>query len=536
MAQSYSELLTLTPEELNRLIGEYYVRTHNGEEILQGESQINFILNWLASDYTEFPVLDSAEQVYQAIQQGRPFDPESASQTEVLDMLLGGRVLVNSNVLEDFGYYPIQTSFGRDAWELFQGYLNSNNRKEYFEGITGAPASDFLNETERLFYLTRGYGRPNKYISKTDLNGRQFIQNSAPTALVVLSDLLGVCPTLQDPNTVLEGLSSIDLRTIDSYYHGLMERINECLGSKRLCQGIGRPLSMGVCDPQSCPEGRQFYSLNNCDMPSLMCFRDLLNSIGALNTVEYDPTHNVFISNLSQAGLYRDVVLDKNWSMDEVQGLPDVCVESTLKRLPDQELLKIKADGMTLLDEISLDDLNSRLRENLLKEAGRFLTKPRFLIDGQQVKYGRLVDEVMDEYPLTDLLRSIRDHGALIDPQGHALTLEEAEALPENDVVSDVLYRTRAAQINNLQYLSGLLPSERDGIFQLFNSFLADGLTVDELGQALEELPVGSPLILWDQRLDYIPVAMNFQEYFKDWSPDYRDLIESTADYYRRSV
>jgi len=537
MASFYTELSSSSSEEVASLIDGYWVRRHNGEEIQPGDDPLAFILEWLQPDYPESPIYDTTEGALQAVQQGLPFDPNSASQTDVLEVLLGDTLNVNADVIEDLGRYPMRNAWNAKSWDLYQGFLHSDNRREYFERITGASAADFLNDTERLFYLTRGYGRPNKYISGTDLLYRQFIQNSSPTALIVLSDLLGVCPGLQDPAAVLEGLSSVNLHSIDKYHYHLMDRVNKCL-KMSICTAVGTPQSQSFCPGDTCSP-RQFYGLENCDLNSVNCYKDLLRSTGAIDTVEYDPSTNVLVSNLSQADLYRNVVLDKKWSIDEVRNLPDAYVEGVLKLLPDQELLKITADGVALVDTIDLDSLEQRLRENLLNSAVAFLIESRFIFVGDQVRYGRLVDDLLDEYPAADVLETIREHKALLDPDGHPLTTDEAEILlqshPDDDL-QEAIYETQAQEINNIQYLNGLLPSERDALFKIFNTASEDGVEIEALGKIVSEFPQAGPLILWGKRRNWIPVAMTLEEYFRDWSPDWRQLIETTADYYRRTL
>lgn len=526
MASAYNELVSSSPEELRRLINHYRV------PLIEGSSPLQSILIWLQPVSQEFPALSKTQEILQAIQEGRPFDPSVASETDLLDVLFGDKIRVNVEIVEDFANFPIQTAWGHPPWDLLQGYLNSGDREEYFESVTNASSKDFLNETERIFYLTRGYGRPNKEVSSTDMQRREQIARSSPTALIVLSDLLGVCPGLQDPTLILEQLSSADLSSIDKYYYRLMDSVTKCTGSKILCENSGATQSAATC-PGQCSDIRQFYGLSNCDPVSLQCFQEVLRSVGALDTVEWDPTHNVFVSNLSQAGLYRDVVLDKKWSLNDVRNLPDPYVTSVLRRLPDSELLRIQNHGMKFADTLQLDRLQSRLRENLLNAAAAFLTHPRFFFNDGEVRWGRLVDDELDQYPLEELIENVKETGALIDSRGHSMTVEEAESLAD-DRLSDAVYKTRALQINNLEYIAGLLPSERQIIADIFESQLREGVRMDRLQEIfpVQALPLG----LWSRRGRWVPVGMTFEEYFRLHTPNYRQLVEDSLEYYRQSL
>ena len=100
----------------------------------------------------------------------------------------------------------------------------AENQPEYFEQMTGQPWNKFLNESERLFFLTRGYGRPNRYISQRDLFRRQLYLTAQPTALIPLMDLFGVCAGNQNPSVILERLLGIDLSSIDRYHENAVQQ------------------------------------------------------------------------------------------------------------------------------------------------------------------------------------------------------------------------------------------------------------------------------------------------------------------------
>lgn len=543
MAAVIRELESASPEVLWTLIDAYHVRAHDGQSI-RNEKPLDFILTWLKPD-SRAPVIDDP---LLAIQTGRRFNPETSRAQETVDEIVNERVPISAAMTSDFANWPMQPFWPVDSpnkydpWELLQGYLRTADRASYFFELTGEPASNFLNETERIFYLTRGYGRPNKYISPTDLRLREIFMSAAPTALIALSDLLGICPTLQDPEYILAQLSDLDLRSIDTFHRVTVQRLTECLEQARLCPETSSPLGSyrspgsfdDVCTLGSC--SRSTTGLEDCNPDRLRCFTSFLNSIGVLPIFEYDPSLNVFVSNLSQLGSYREVIPDKKWSYDEVKNMPDSYVTGIISLLPDQELLRIEVPSRgRFADTVSTARLSDRLRDNLVDGASRFLTqKQYFLLPDNRIGYGRRVDDELEEMSRDELEASILKYEALIDPYEHAMSPEMAEALlgsNSNEKIRQIIYKTRALAVENEGFMNELTPQQRGTLIGGFERLVRTGID----SEALEELvrsqgPFALKLLL--RAADGSPVAVQFEDYFRNWSPTLREIIKKTLQYY----
>ena len=470
----------------------YYVKTHDGQTFDQvlvnspgqsptEETYRNFILLWLTPDLV--PVLEN--DPIGAIRQGLSFNLNVVASQNILEQIFG-RLTISSVVLEDFAKYPMRNSFGYDPWELLQGYIRAPDPDAYFLSITGEYPENFLNRTEQLFYLTRGYGRPNPRISEKDLFLRKFYQEAAPTALIALSDLMGVCPTRQDPDLIRENLSGYELDAIDKFHYSFVEKITQCLGqTERLCE------AESVCQP-----GRECVSiatvnLDTCSPDKVNCFRKFLEAHGILPIFEYDPHFNVFVSNISQLDLYKRVIPEKVWNPNEVKRMTPLYVETILSALSDTQLIKI-------VPNIELKGL----RQTLISKAMSFLLTPKWRLDGPKVIYGREIDE-KQKYLYTDMLKSFRDNQALIDPLGNVLDYSSAAAF-QDPQINQWIYRTQAHEIETRTRVARIPRGQKE---------------LDE------------NLILWD-RWSYpdrwIPVARRLSD-----KPVPENLLEPTIEYYQ---
>ena len=392
------ELRKLPLSDLLQLFRIYSVKSHDGKSYREGQNPYTFIKAWLAPDPDMY-----RGDVVQLIREGKRFDLMTAQTNGIFE----NRIVV----LEDFSKYPIRNAFGYDPWDLLQSFISTTDKDRYFAEITGASPENFLNNTERLFYLTRGYGRPNVYMSMHEAELRAMYQNASPTALLALSDILNVCPSQQDPDVVRERLSDIDLRSIDLYHVTAVQEITNSLP-------------------------------------------DFLKSRGILSDTVYNPITDSYISNITELEKYRNVDPNKTWSITEVQNLPNIFVSMYLESLPDQALLAIGAPRPA-----------ETLRSNLLTSAYTYLTSREYQRVGGKITAGRKVDSVRDEFSEPEFLQSIKDHRALIDPSGKVLTPNSAQKLfPELPEIS----ATQEAVLENQDILSRLSPGQRK---QLRNAF-----------------------------------------------------------------
>jgi hypothetical protein len=437
-----SELRNLSTVELINLLDIYYVRDNQGRSFIEGDIFV-FIDLWLKSDHPERIAFDN--------------------------------------------YNPL---------DLLIGYEKSENSREYFRYITGEDPQNFLNDTERKFYLTHGYGRPNKYISPRDYNLRIFYSNVSPTALVSLSDIFGICPTRQDPNIILDAMSDFNLKSIDHFHRDAVKKITDCLGEGSVCDTTyGNNLNDFSITGRIIPQ--------QCDESKTLCFKRFLKSIGMLATFEYDPTHNVFISNLSQLNLYRMVIPDKVWNLEEVKDLPDIIVESIVRTLPDDQLNLIMGNDQ------------NQLRSHLLTNTIKHLIQPRYDIEDNSITYGRFVDDSKKIMGFEDFIQSVIKHRALIDPFDNPFDVETAETLNQtlhSDVLRQIINKTKARTIENKDIVN-----------------ILSNIDIDSL-----EGPV-KKLNLWSKRdiSGWFLVAINFDEYFQLWNPLFPDMIEDTFKYYK---
>lgn len=539
MAAVIRELESVSPETLRTLIDAYRVRTHDGRSI-SNENPLEFILNWLNPD-SRAPITDDP---LLAIQTGRRFDPKTSLAQETIDGIIGERIPVSAAIVSDFANWPMQAFWPvgdttkYDPWQLLQGYLRTADRASYFIELTGESPNSFLNETEKIFYLTRGYGRPNKYISPTDLQLRQTFMSAAPTALIVLSDLLGICPTLQDPEYILAQLSDFDLRSIDTFHRTTMIRLTECLDQARLCpappsiplDSYRSPGSFDVvCTLNSC--SRSTTGLEGCNPDRVRCFTNLLNSIGILPIFEYDPSLNVFVSNLSRLGSYREVIPDKKWSLDEVRNMPDSYVNGVVSLLPDRELLRIEVPSRgRFIDTIDLTRLSDRLRDNLVDNAVQFLTlKQYFLLPNNRIGYGRRIDDQLEEMSQDELETSILTYEALIDPYEHAISPGTAEILLDSTKFQKIIHKTRALAVENSGFINQLTPQQRGNLIGGFERLLRTDIDPEFLEELVRSQgPFAMKLLLWSGSA----VGLQFEDYFTNWSPGLREIIKQTLQYY----
>lgn len=536
MAAHIRELENATPDQLEEVIREYYIPR-------VGESTpIDSILQWLSPDSIDF-----GEDPLTSIKEGLRF---SGWTDDLFSLIFDQKIPAASVIISDFAEHPMKEAWGYHPWDLLNGYILAPDRERYFQEITGVPSDKFMNQTERIFYLTRGYGRPNKYVSPADLALRRIYMGASPTALIALSDILGICPTQQDPQVVLEVLSEVDLRTIDKFHQTTVQKITQCLGSSRLCRS-GELILTAPLGSDKNPDCLSVFSgsarkdttqrltctkcvtrsvgLKDCNPEVLACFEQFLRSIGALTTIQYDPETNSFISGISQLGLYQDVIPEKRWSYDEVKEMPNIYIRSILRKLPDIELLR----ASTPYGEQNLKLENSLiLRETLLENTYRFLTDKRyFALPNGKICFGRAVDPKLQEMTLDQLRESILEKGALINPYGNPISPEFVEMRFQDPEVKRIISRTRALEFDNQEYLTELSQEQKNK----FRDEISRGVPLDEILEL--NPPEFKRLILWtDQNGRWVPLSMDLDEYLKNWRPLFSEILKQTLKYYIQTL
>jgi hypothetical protein len=533
-----SELYNYSVESLLQLLNNYYVRSHQGK-IYSGDNTQNSILAFISSWLTPEPLeQENITDPMIAIRQLITFSVDSAINKDIIDRISEEKIPLASSALDDFAHYPMRVTFNNyDPWDLLRGYIQTEDKNKYFRQITGENPSNFLNHTERIFYLTRGYGRPNKYLSNTDNILRHFYMNAAPTGLIALSDLLGICPTRQNPDVIREKLSDIDLKSIDRYHQGAVEKITNCLGQELVCN-VPQTSSLLTFPLRSGTNVDDFSITNEivpqqCDQSKVACFEKFLNSIGISPIFEFDPFSNVFTSNISQMNLYRTVQPSKIWNFEEVRNLPDIVVASVIQSLPDNQLINISTpQGLRYVDTIDFSRPINRLRSRLTAGAINFLTQPQYYVNGNNIFCGRLVDD-LKSMTVDDFIKSISKYGALIDPYYNVIDINSAEKLNktlQNEILRQVILKTRALTIRNADLVDALSQEQKDDLIKPFKGFSEHGVNIDDLNMLL----TGSAreLILWSNKNEWSSVAIKFNDYFLLWSPTLSDVIKDTLDYY----
>lgn len=520
-----SKLRNLSSGQLLQLLDDYYVRLHDGT-MYSGNGDLStvvlFILKWLEPEYSNVQGTP-----YDLIRQQKPFRLSLDAGKNTLDLIFGDKIAVSNAVLEDFGKYPIRVAFNNyDPWDLLMGYIESNDRSNYFVQITGENPANFLNNTERIFYLTRGYGRPNKHISPIDHSLRTVYMNAAPTALVALADIFKICPTRQDPNVIREELSGVNLNSIDAYHRNAVQRITQCLGTGNICQSSGQPFTVneGNFDDESRSIGRD----PNCNPGKAQCFKSFLESLGILSIFEYDPFYDVFKSNISQLNLYRDVRPNNIWNYEDVVNMPTELIGSYIMQLSDSQLLSIETpQGFRYADLVDLSIPINRLRSRLVAGAIHFLTSANYFVLDDNIYYGRLIDSRPEIMTREQLIDNIKKYKALIDPRYRVISISQAEHLNsilEDEVLHSAILKTKHAVEENLDIVNSLTSGQK-AHFKV--SFSEEEIDIDTLENLIPDQLRG--LILWSNGT---PLAITFKDYFEYWAPTLIDIILDTLKYY----
>lgn len=504
------ELLESPPELLLALIESYYVKLHDGSPLHDTnnlETIYKFILDWTEPD--QVPIQKS--NYIGAIKTGNRFALESPDHIQKLTQELFGSFQedFSDNVIDDLSKYPMRKFFNEDPWVLFQGWLQSNDRDSYFQEVTSENPDNFLNSTEKLFYLTHGYGRPNKYISGSDLSLRNFIKSAEPSSLIVLMDILNICPARQIPSLILEKLSEIDLKSIDPFHQNILKNVSECMKG-------------AICTNQGCSPDK------------VKCLQSSLRELGILDTVEYNPSVRVYMTNLSQLKQYEKVIPNKKWDLEQIKDLSNESVSSHLLELPDSELLEIQSmNGEMLINRLDLSQLKNRFRSRLVAEAKNFLLEPKYFVDNGKLVYGRFIDSTLPEVKIESLEESVLNFKALIDPNDRPIdpsVVQELNALIRSPVLEDEIIKTKTKILQNSEMVTRFKGNE-DLISKIQDYLKENGKgSWNSFDEVFGDFDGFGDLILYTG--DSVPVAMSIENYLKFWSPRLGDILIKTLEHY----
>lgn len=94
---------------------------------------------------------------------------------------------------------------------------------KYFQSTTTKLYNEFLNHTERLFYIIHGYGRPYPEINYSEYRVRNILLQATPTALLVLTHYYQCAPC---PTVIGECLSRESCLNIPEYELHLIEELS----------------------------------------------------------------------------------------------------------------------------------------------------------------------------------------------------------------------------------------------------------------------------------------------------------------------
>jgi hypothetical protein len=150
MALKFIQQLSLLPQDTLRLLYViYYVRNREGREY--DICNIQNLNEWIKPDNKPF-----MDDPLQAVISGFRFDNKKNIYSEL-----------PKKILKDLSKWPI-----RGNSKILFNYFKEIDKRKYFETISKEPFDNFLDDRERVFYLTRGFGLPNKSISIEDANIR----------------------------------------------------------------------------------------------------------------------------------------------------------------------------------------------------------------------------------------------------------------------------------------------------------------------------------------------------------------------------
>lgn len=294
-----------------------------------------------------------------------------------------------------------------EKWLLMDNNVDENRLAmamdpiSYFETHCDEMFENFLNDTERCFFLQHGFGIPDQYISLANVEIRQRILRASRSATIALTDVVSASALWQDPDDVRNHLIGMNPSTIDPWHLDMMDELTK-----------------------------------NYD--------DAIASIGVLPIVTFNPITDALESGVAELSLYRHVINDKTWAFEDVDGKGSENVDKILSHLPDSELLRVSSPFGCVDDDTST--LSRRLRSFLVEKARRHLTKVRMLsVDGGFCFASPIHASICDVFTLEMLDHAFQQHDALIAPDGTAVMLNDAKQLFDLGVdIGELLERVKS--------------------------------------------------------------------------------------------
>ncbi len=484
------------------LFEEYLIRDHSGKRWDLTSNPEEFIAEWLKP--ASGPILQN-DPLTGILERSRyTIGPNLKN---VYTQLGLDGINVGQQLFIDMQDHPMTDFFG-DSLQLIRGFVQSEDRNLYMQRVTGVAGNRFLNNVERIFFLTHGYGRPNKFVSERDAILRNIYKSACGTALICLNYTFELWPDRQDPQTIREMLSTIDLSSISLNVQTGVEKVSSCCSAEMLKNG---------------------------------CLEAYFSSIGMLPIYEHDPIKKVYLSNLSQFDLYSDVNPNAVWNYSDVLDYTSGDIAKYLRSLPDLEIIKIATPVAELKSYLNLETLGGRLRSVLVKKAYDFLTRSRYLIYDNgiiNVFSGRLIDSSPNIWPAEEVLRYVGEYKILIDPNENPFDLETARML--NDTLHDnrlteVIEKTELFNRDS-QRLSSVSPEERKKFAEDCKIILSYPINTDDLrtfllGRSLsiQDLPLQT---LGSGDNSWFVIGMTLRDYAEENVPIGLQHIINTLKYY----
>lgn len=354
-----------------------------------------------------------------AIKNKMSFEINNINSQQLICDIFGTRYPLILKVLEDLSMYPFEFD---NYQELINGYNATNNSNMYFKYMTGLDPNLFLNHGERLFFLTRGYGKPHKYACVKEYERRKILCDpKVPgTAFSVFADLFSDLSenVLNNPDIIREKLYGYDLMSIPIYHMNAFLLICN--------EGIPKSLKMlGI------------YS----------------------EDIEYLIDKDFYITNCTQIKLYGTVIKDRKWYYEEIRGKSIEFIKDYLNTLSDDEILNITVPITLNLKSESIKfkqkKTNFLNRRDILEKSLKFLTDQKHIILQNYVIFGYLAGN-LKVYTQDEFLWQIQNFGSLIDKNGNLITIAEAQELNEflkSDILTSVITKTIAMELINNQKL-----------------------------------------------------------------------------------
>lgn len=352
-----------------------------------------------------------------------------------------------------------------DPFVLLRSYIHGGYKDVYLSNVTKVPVETinkfFINRVEKVFFLTHGYGRPNPYIGSDDISMRTFIIESSPTAITLLSNLVGV----EGLHNVLNALSSIRLTTIPANTINMMMLIN------------------------TFHESTQFMGES---------IEKTFKEFGILPLYEYDSETNTFTTNLMEVDLYTKVLPERLFSMEEIENKTSDEVSNYIVTIPDDQLL-------TLLGHTNVTKWSRRtMRKRLVSDSVVYLCTAQYKAEGASVIRFRIIDrgtqKTQSRKEFFDRIQSLKafHDGDTFFSSEDATSINGDLTADEKACIEDIRQRTNVMIQQNRALIESIPARRRDhlvtdlinGDLELVDQFMLythDGHPIPLTYQAIKE-------------------------------------------------